>query len=281
MMESRPPHSQSGRDSGGIAWGRFPLVLAISAVSVMVWLVGSAPTEYYPFAGWMVLQTGGRTFPFQELLFHSLFYDRWLHLFLTLLALVTCGRSLEMRWGTLRFGIFYLLVTSGSAGIALLVSWIMSRLQDGWFERAWIFGGAAAALASMAAYSMVEEDRMLLQIFSRRFLIWALIILGGAGLMVLEQAGLSHRDQHSKVFLLPQISGLFLGWVYVHLLPHAASLLARWRRHRQEAERDKVFHIRLRVDQLLDKISRQGRQSLSAEEEAFLKQASKHYKRQL
>ena len=54
--------------------------------------------------------------------------------------------------------------------------------------------------------------------------------------------------------------------------------MAAWLAARDIRERERVREIRHRVDELLDKISSFGYDSLTADERSFLRHSSKHFK---
>lgn len=268
------PDSSRGKSAlpQGLTFGPFPVVVvAVTLASFMVWVAwvapgGETPDWDSPLARWMVLRT--EDFRVQAFLFHSLFYQYGLHLAATVVVLLYAGLRLEMRWGSIRFGVFYLSVTLLAAAISVFVDWI--RGSPG----SWIMGGAAVALASLTVLSVVEEDTLVLQLVSRKYLIWCILILGSTGLVLLD-------GSEDRLFLLPQISGILLGWLFTLVMPHGDRLLLLWELRRRRMEEERVTRIRNRVEELLEKISVDGIDSLSEEERAFLKQASKHYRRRV
>ena len=60
--------------------------------------------------------------------------------------------------------------------------------------------------------------------------------------------------------------------------PWVVSRIERWKLKRAEERREKVVAIRDRVDELLGKITEEGYEKLTRDEQTFLRQASKHYK---
>lgn len=244
----------------------------------MVWLVwvGTDPHgSSSPLRVWMVLEPGAPEI--RALLLHVFFHHDWMHLCGSLAALAFAGRLLEARWGSCRFGLFFAFVAAGSALVALGVESLFPDMivpGDEAASRGTVtFGSAAIGLASLAVLSWVDEDDWDLRWVSKRSMLWALILLGATGLVLLDQESGGFRP-----FLLPQISGLLFGLIFVRVVPFGDRLLLRRQARRLRAEEERVLLIRQRVDQLLEKISVDGFDSLSPGERSFLEDASKHYR---
>jgi len=188
-----------------------------------------------------------------------------LHIGSCLFALVYAGRLLEARWGTARFGVFFVFVTLGAAGVSIAVAALRQTPCV-------IFGTGAAAMGSLAVASTICEDGVVLRIFRCRHLIWAGIGVFAMGMVILEKARFPIFG--AEVSALPQITGIGFGLLFSTLLPI-------YDRTQLERELDRRRDIRARVDRLLAKISTEGYQSLTAEEKTFLEEASQHYRRRV
>ncbi len=251
-----------------------PVVLLITAGSCVVWLVWirDMPAWDSPLARWMVLKSGD--WRASAVFLHPFFHDHILHLAGSLAALIVAGRALESQWGSLRFGFFYVFVAALSAVVAMLIEVLAGTTARSETQLLY-FGGGAPALASLAVFSWVgDPEEGVFRFVSRRHLIWAVILLGGTGLMLIDPDYAGYR-----VELLPQVSGLLFGLVSVLLIPVVDRQLLRLELRRRRNEEERVTRIRQRVDLLLDKISTAGIDSLSPEERSFLRHASKHFKR--
>ena len=73
------------------------------------------------------------------------------------------------------------------------------------------------------------------------------------------------------------MTGVPLTLLFLKLLPIYDKWLWRRLQRREEEARSRVREIRERVDQLLEKISNDGYESLSRDELNFLRSASKHF----
>ena len=259
-----------------------PIVLFVTLGNSMV-LVGAlvaqeGQTFQSPLAKWMVLEWPQMSAT--SLVLHCFFHPQPLHLVAVTIALLWAGRLLEARWGSLRFAIFYVLISISSALVGVFILEIGNVMNP---ERApelqhpiALFGGGAVAMACLAVASKVEPDRSLLHWISSHYLFWIFIVLGATGLVVLETEVFD--ESNPRLFLLPQLSGLPFGLIFQWALPRIDDMLESWAAARRRAAERELVKMRIRVDQLLDKINVDGLDSLSSEERSFLRQASKHYK---
>jgi membrane associated rhomboid family serine protease len=253
--------------------GAIPVVLLLSSGQLLVWLVlwVGSDTGTFPPSHWMVLDGGDWTI--RAFLLHPFFHRHPLHLAASVGALFFAGGVIERRWGSMRFGLFHVFVTYGSAAVACVVFWIAREISEA-PARLVVFGGGAPALAALAAFSRIDPEEPRRFWMTRRHLIWAAILLGATGLLMLDDPRADPR-----AVLLPQTSSLLLALVFIWLLPVADRFLRARSERRRRAEAERVTRMRQRVDQLLAKISASGYDSLSPEERAFLRQASRHFRR--
>ena len=273
-----PFYGKNPANAARMGFGSFPLVLLIGLGSFMVWLVWVSrdPRDWdSPLASWMILKA--HSLQPQTFFVHTFFYDSALHFLVSIVALLYAGRLLEARWGSIRFGIFYLFVSISTAVITVLTEYCVE-----WFSvqppppEAWTYGGGASSLACLAVWSRVDSKDWAVFWIAKRYVFWALVLLGSTFLVLLELNN-NPNDTH-RLFLLPQLSGLLFGWIFALILPRVDRVLLLWEVRRHRAQEEDVLRIRKRVDQLLEKIAVDGMDSLSDEERSFLKQASKHYR---
>ncbi len=275
----------SGPGKGRI---RLPLSFLISAVCVALWLIARSGSRGVDLRQtrlweWMTFDTAHPARP--GLLIHPFLHEAWHHLLTVVTILATFGRILEERWGTLRFGLFYLGAALVGGISVLLVDLCRSGTAAGTggvAGGAIALGGGASALACLAAYSVVVDDGVLMGWITRRQAIWAAIILGAVGLVALEEP--SGDAGPSRLLLTPQLAGI--AWGLVACLPRPLAGPQRGRAsvanpaRRPELVREDTVEIHHRVDEILSKISRSGMESLSREERSFLQSASKHFRNQ-
>jgi membrane associated rhomboid family serine protease len=246
----------------------FPKVPTLACgACLVIWLVAlgsQGPIMRDTALGkWMVFRAGH--FDLTSFLVHPFFHENWIHLLVNVAAIWFAGWTLEERWGSWRFLLFYL--ASGLLGGLAVYLVGLSRQQSGAaIPEGYAYGASAVALACLTAYSVGVEDRPALGYLSRRYLIWTVMILGCAALVFLR--------------LTPQTLGIAVGAGLYCAAPRWWNQSGGGRTKRQALPREKVSTLRLQVDQLLEKISRQGMQSLSRQEKSFLRNASKHFRNQ-
>ncbi len=75
------------------------------------------------------------------------------------------------------------------------------------------------------------------------------------------------------------LGGLLYGFLFVRYEPRFSNYLMSWQAQQHEKEYRKERNLKRKVDQLLDKVNREGMRNLSRKERAFLKNASKVYRK--
>ncbi|MGH9360660.1 MAG: rhomboid family intramembrane serine protease, partial [Thermoanaerobaculia bacterium] len=189
------------------------------------------------------------------------------------------GGALERRWGSARFAAFYLgsALISGLTVYATDLCWRGFAPADAPQPPPLTLGASGAALACLTAYTLLVEDRPALLFITRRHLIWMGMLLGAAGLLLLEERRKA-SDPAAPLSLLPQVAGIAVGAGLWLLMPGWDRFSRRRAELQQSQREERAFHLRLQVDRLLEKISRGGWESLSREERSFLQNASKHFR---
>jgi len=201
------------------------------------------------------------------------------HLLWNMLALWVFGCDVERRWGTRRFVRFYLFGGLSAAVCTLVVALINERIAV-----SPTIGASGAVLGVLAAYAMMFPDNRITLLFMLVLpitmkaktlaigytVITVLIILStpvGAG-------GVAH---------FAHLGGLAFGYLYVKYGNSLEMALRRrrarrsehrlWARAEQREENEKF--MREQVDPILDKISREGVESLTRRQRAILRRAQK------
>jgi membrane associated rhomboid family serine protease len=275
--------SRSGAQPHGPETGFPRIPTLISLACLMVWLVGlgsqaAQPMAETPLGHWMALRSDH--FSLRSLLTYHFLHENWLHLFINVAAISYAGKALEKSWGSTRFSIFYLF-SAVAAGLACYLVGLCGTYALSPEEAAPLpsasLGASGAALACLTAYSLDRRDRQLLGWLSERYLIWAGMVVAAALLLFLQE---TDRAVHpgTPSLLLPQIAGIAAGAGLYSLLPWWSRWSSLWSRSRYGPQRERPLDIRIRVDEILEKISRDGMGSLSREERTFLQDASRHFR---
>jgi len=144
----------------------------------------------------------------------------------------------------------------------------------------WIYGGGATAVGILSVLALSDTgERWLAGWIQPRHALWAGMLLGTTGLVLLDREALRVEGTSDRTFLLSQVSGALFGVLFYRFLPIVDHGRAAWSGRREEIREEKLGAVRDRVNSLLDKINHQGLESLSREEQAFLRKASKYYRK--
>jgi membrane associated rhomboid family serine protease len=267
------PQSRRKRFFGFLRLRVSPAVGILMAITIAVFLVqivldAFTRSELVAFEDWLALTPAqaiarGRIWQFGSYAFlHSARTP--FHIFFNMLILFFMGPHVESVTGARRFVVLYL--TSGvGAGIA------HSALA---YSHP-VLGASGAVLGITAAFAFFFPDARMLLFFivpiKARHLVW---VIAGIDLFVALGGG-----GPSDVAAFAHLGGLLTGYMFVRyewdLRTFIAAQQDRWRERREREGED----IRERVDDLLDKVHREGLQSLTRREKAFLKRASEHFRR--
>jgi membrane associated rhomboid family serine protease len=208
--------------------------------------------------------------------------------------LLFLGGPVERALGATRFTVLYL----GSAALSALAFVGLAGLFGG--PAGTYLGGLGAGAALLAAFVLLEPRRRILNLLPAPGFFVAGATLLFALTIYLEQEPVRFLDDSLKLPLtaaftaekwldlqweacireslaIPHLLGLGVGVLVFALDLGAALALARVRMRRQIALLEEELDARERVDALLEKISREGVESLSRREKKFLKYASARF----
>jgi membrane associated rhomboid family serine protease len=195
------------------------------------------------------------------------------HLLFNMLALWMFGIELEELWGTRRFVTFYLLSGVGS-GLFSVLSWQYP-----------IIGASGAILALLTVYACYFPDRTILLFFIFPVPVRIAVLIIGAISLWGAWTGAA------GIAYLTHLGGIAVGFIYYKYY----SGITRWWLRRSgpfSKERPAILEFRRKedaantapsdeeeIDRILDKISRQGMDSLTDKERQKLVDASKKNKK--
>ncbi|TGK84540.1 rhomboid family intramembrane serine protease [Leptospira montravelensis] len=208
-----------------------------------------------------------------QLLSYAFLHGSFLHILFNMLSLWMFGSELAEIWGERAFLKFYLF-TAFLGGVFTVVAHFSG------FSQGLVVGASASIYGLLVAYAMTWPNRELLVflIFPMRAKYFVMIVM----LMVLFAQG--ERVAHFA-HLGGAIGGFFLMKVYTGWRKKTNSLptwsLARYLQKRRfmryQEEMAKRENAKTKVDELLEKISKNGMESLSRSERKFLNEASQKY----
>jgi membrane associated rhomboid family serine protease len=193
------------------------------------------------------------------------------HLLFNMLALWMFGGELEARWGERKFITLYLVFGIGSGLFSIFY------LLDPLMRFTPVIGASGAVLGLLTAYAVYFPDRRILLFFVIPVRAWHLV----AGYAMLSL--LLAFTHGSGVAHLVHLGGILVAFACLRGGPIVEQKLTEYReRDREKNMRERALEIASRkrhfdekIDPLLDKISKQGMESLSREEKKLLEQAGK------
>jgi membrane associated rhomboid family serine protease len=195
-----------------------------------------------------------------------------MHLLFNMLALWMFGVELEEMWGTKRFVTFYFLSGIGSGLFSVLL----------WYSP--VIGASGAILALLTIYACYFPDRTILLFFIFPVPVrFAVLIIGATSLWgAWTGAG--------GIAYLTHLGGIVIGFLY---FKYYTDVVGWWQRRaapprpakptilefrRKENAPEQPSSDEVEIDRILDKISRQGMESLTDKERKKLQDASKKKK---
>jgi membrane associated rhomboid family serine protease len=204
------------------------------------------------------------------------------HILLNMIVLFFFGRDVEVIYGRMEFLRIYLCLVVLSS-----LAWVISQmaLDPG---NGTMIGASGAVMGILVLYVLHFPRRLIY--------IWGVIPVPAWALAILYVAqdffGITSTPDPmapERVAYAAHLSGALFGWLYWYsginlgrLLPAGAKLpnfRSRPQLRVHDPRNDVVDSLEKRVDAVLDKVARQGIDSLSDEERQLLEDASRRYQR--
>ncbi len=281
----------------GFGSGLTPAIRLLLAINISVFLIQklAGPGAMESFFGLVPAKAIPRLHIWQFVTYMFL-HGNFMHILLNMFMLWMFGRELEAIWGRRTFLQFYFFSGIGAAAVYCALMPVIEPIT----ARIPLIGASGAVMGLLLAYGMMFPNRELLLYFflpiKAKYMVavFALIDLLGA-----TQSG-------SNVGHLAHLGGLLFGWIFLAGGRRWVESLARWW---TRTVRGKGFRVvggggsgrggrgsgsgrprgdgggngsgnggaapRNRIDKILEKISREGLQSLTEEEQEILRRASR------
>jgi membrane associated rhomboid family serine protease len=212
-----------------------------------------------------------------ELVTYIFLHGGFWHLLLNMFYLIMFGSQLEHEWGSRGF-LKYFLITGVGAGVIQLLS-CYALGGNPWVP---IIGASGAIFGVLIAYGMAFPHQ--------RIYLWFLIPVSARTLVILAalvELGMTVEYRGGDgVARFAHLGGMLVGFLYLRqgtLLRRGRLWYSRLggtrgpsRRHRTDGE-DPEFQAR--IDEILDKISREGMGSLTEEEKGILRESAERARR--
>jgi membrane associated rhomboid family serine protease len=187
--------------------------------------------------------------------------DPW-HLIFNMLGLWMFGSEVERVLGSRRFLTLYF-----TAGI---FAGICCCIFTPWTP---ILGASGAVFAIEVAFAMYFPNCTVIFYFfpmKAKYLVMTFAGITIFNCIVPKTGNIAH---------FAHLGGLVYGFLFVRYSYRVGEYLRKWQVHQQEKEMMKDQELRAKVDEILDKVNREGLKNLTRRERNFLKSASKRYKK--
>lgn len=187
------------------------------------------------------------------------------HIFFNMLMLWMFGTEVENRMGTKRFLVFYFFcgICAGISTCIMITNWNVPTI-----------GASGALFGVLLAYGLMFPDRMILLFFvipiKAYYFVLGITAVNLYMLVFMQNGGISY---------IAHVSGALFGYVFLRYNGIAASMFSEYKDKKMDYKDQlniaEEAANRRKVDELLDKINKQGLQSLSGAERKFLRERSK------
>jgi membrane associated rhomboid family serine protease len=274
-----------GRSFGGFPWS-WTVALIVSYVVVLVTQLLAfrfAPERAYEWYGYLALSRDGLAHGYVwQLVTYQFMHTGWLHLIFNSWALYVFGRELESVLGVRKY--LALIFSSGIVGGLLQIG--MSLILPKFFGGA-VVGASAGVFGLLAAFAAMFPER---QITLLVFFVIPVTLTAVRLLLVSAVVAIAGFFFPSNVANAAHLGGMAMGWVFIRNILQGdwSGFADRFRplsRRRTSSSASKMIiedpepSVDEDVDRILDKISAQGIQSLTAHERSILESARKKMSR--
>jgi len=246
------------------------LILVNVAVYVLeIILIRAQPAAFDAGFGWLSLRPAdvfARGYVWQLLTYAFLHAPaNLLHILFNMLFLYWFGREIEIVWGARRFLAFYFTAAVFAALAFAAVHYFVWPLEKP------CIGASGAIMAVVMVYGLWWPNRTILFMFLFPMRVWTFVLIViGIEVVSLLQAG------DNGVANLAHLAGLLYGYLVVRAAPRLRFSIAGFPARKlsavREAHKAADEH---RLDELLEKVHRQGIHSLAWRERRFLKKMSR------
>jgi len=216
--------------------------------------------------------------PFTYMFFHAGF----MHIFFNLFALWMFGGELENLWGGRRFLRYYLLSGFG-AGLFILIMNYYTVSSYGFAPQT--IGASGAVYALLLAYGITWPNREVLLYFLVPIKIKYLVL--GFGLMEFFGTLSMASGSAGNISHIGHLGGIITGFLLIRLMKNShdsgtkksfiSDFSKKRRLQKKQGEIDKRIKAKKIINELLEKIARDGMSSLTDEEKRDLEWARRNY----
>jgi len=273
----------SSGPSFGFGPGLTPTVKSLLAINISVFLLqsvlslGGAGAWFDTTFGLMPAKVFGQFHIWQPVTYMFL-HVTFLHILFNMFVLWMFGSELEQLWGRREF-LRYYLITGVGAGLTYM---LLMPLIDANTRYNVLMGASGAVYGLLAAFALIYPDRRIMLYFLVPIPVRIFVI----GLVLIETLSMWRTD---NIGHLAHLGGMAVGYIYLRGGRRRLDDLLRSRRKRKAASKFRVVDEEPKsrpgngagggsgeVDRILEKISREGLDSLTDAERETLRRASRH-----
>jgi len=247
-----------------------PMVKSLLIINIIVFLLEyiTGGSEMIYFFGLVPRFIVHRFYIWQFVTYMFLHGGLW-HLFLNMFILWMFGSEIERYWGSRTF-LKYYFITGVGAGVLSWLTALNSVTPT--------IGASGAIYGILVAYGMMFPNRpvylyFLLPVKAKHFVIF----------LVIMELMASRGQASSGIAHFAHLGGMLFGYLYLkrerltYLLKGALLDRRSKRRTQQKWEEEQRRDMDRKVDEILQKVSREGMNSLTQEERDLLEQARRRH----
>lgn len=268
---SRPSSNEQGYTAGGVLGGLTPVVKWLLIINFVVFVVNSLVVRADPRTGLTILDAYGAVFPITpmfalqlwRLVTYQFLHAGVGHLVFNMIVLYFMAPLVERTWGSRAFIKFYLIC--GAAGGLVYTALVMLNVMS---PRVMV--GASGAIYGVMAAIVYTFPTL-------RVLLWGIVPMTMSRLVVLLViiSFLTIAFGHNVGGELAHLTGLGVGFLYVLYKPWITNLRMKHQKGAWSQKVDKEREFLKEVDEILDKVHREGMQSLTWRERHTLQEATR------
>lgn len=252
-----------------------PLTLKFIIANVIIFLITGIPMSRFPavadfISRWLCLNNLGAGFWPWQLVTAAFLHapgDIW-HLVRNMFLLYIFSSDVEQIYPGKKFVYFYF----AAAAFASLTSLIVNVIVLGYGAPFFGLGASGVCYAVMVLYVMHFPNRMFF-FYIPAWLIVGVYVIADLYHPLANAGGLPHVAAHLGGALFGFLAHRYFGTVW--------SINDRWRVKQERKAAVADAELRSNLDDILDKINREGMTSLTEREKALLKKASEKFKNEL
>jgi membrane associated rhomboid family serine protease len=265
-----------------------PGVKLIMIMNVIVFLIQKFAEIIIPANQSLLEYTFGVSYPglFSELMIwqpltYMFLHGGWMHIIFNLIALWMFAGELEIVWGKKTFIKYYILSGIGAGLFISLMNYIAFQYYG---STSVTIGASGAIYAVLLAYAMHWPNREVLLYFLLPIKIKYLVLAFG----IIEFFGTlsSAAGTGGNISHIGHLGGIITGFFLVQFMiksqtKKSGSFFERFNKKSRLNDKKKVIDTRIEakriIDSLLEKIAREGMNSLTPEEKKRLEWARRNY----